>query len=280
MHHGRTIILERQEVVLESAGRADRRPAGLKASSDRGGHGGHCCIASDLNPRQPYGKGRMNETNSTELSDCPRGCTSTGSGCRVFPDYSRDSAKLACTASAINRCDRFPVTAVSKSPYYALALPQECQRLGRPGTDLRKHIVDDVAFHGWPSEWVHSAPKFHQVGTTESRSDYRISKFRYEIVPGFFAPAVLYEPEKVSGHVPAILNVIGHEPMGNAAEYEQKRCINFAKRGIIALSLGWVGFGEMALKGNDHDDAAALDLVGSNALGFFYLGMRRGLDYL
>jgi dienelactone hydrolase len=145
---------------------------------------------------------------------------------------------------------------------------------------LRKHIVDDVAFHGWPSEWVHSAPKFHQVGTTESRSDYRISKFRYEIVPGFFAPAVLYEPEKVSGHLPAILNVIGHEPMGNAAEYEQKRCINFAKRGIIALSLGWVGFGEMALKGNDHDDAAALDLVGSNALGFFYLGMRRGLDYL
>jgi dienelactone hydrolase len=145
---------------------------------------------------------------------------------------------------------------------------------------LRKHIVDDVAFHGWPSEWVHSAPNFQQVGTTELRNGYRISKFRYEIVPGFFAPAVLYEPEKVSGHVPAILNVIGHEPMGNAAEYEQKRCINFAKRGIIALSLGWVGFGEMALKGNEHDDAAALDLVGSNALGFFYLGMRRGLDYL
>ena len=64
--------------------------------------------------------------------------------------------------------------------------------------------------------------------------------------------------------------MIGHEPQGNATEYEQKRCINFAKRGIIALSLGWVGFGELALKGDDHDDAGALDLVGSNALGFFY----------
>src|SRR6202034_2885221 len=109
---------------------------------------------------------------------------------------------------------------------------------------------------------------------------YTVSKFRYEIVPGFWAPAILYQPEKISGRAPAILNVIGHEPMGEAAEYEQKRCINFAKRGIVALSLGWVGFGELSGKGNDHDDAGALDLVGSNALGFFYLGMRRGLDYL
>lgn len=145
---------------------------------------------------------------------------------------------------------------------------------------MRKHILHDVAFHGWPVEWVESAPKFQQVGATESRNGYRVTKLRYEIVPGFDAPAILYEPEKLGGRAPAILNVIGHEPKGNAAEYEQKRCINFAKRGIIALSLGWAGFGEMHLKGDDHDDAAALDLVGSNALGFFYLGMRRGLDYL
>jgi dienelactone hydrolase len=145
---------------------------------------------------------------------------------------------------------------------------------------LRKHILDDIAFHGWPNEWVQSGPNFRQVGPTESRTGYRVSRFLYEIVPGFDATAVLYEPEKTTGRAPAILNVIGHEPKGNAAEYEQKRCINFARRGIIALNLGWVGFGEMALKGNDHDDAAALDLVGSNALGFFYLGMRRGLDYL
>ncbi|MGB7546588.1 MAG: acetylxylan esterase [Terracidiphilus sp.] len=145
---------------------------------------------------------------------------------------------------------------------------------------LRKHLLNDIAFHGWPSEWVESAPHFQQVGAIEAGNGYRLRKLRYEIVPGFYATAILYEPEKISGRVPAILNVIGHEPMGNAAEYEQKRCINFAKRGIIALSMGWVGFGEMALKGDDHDDAAALDLVGSNALGFFYLGMRRGLDYL
>ena len=161
-----------------------------------------------------------------------------------------------------------------------LPTPQSANDWADQQQKLREHVLNDVAFHGWPTEWVQSAPHFEQAGQTESRNGYRVSKFLYEIVPGFDATAILYEPEKISGRDPAILNVIGHEPKGNAAEYEQKRCINFAKRGIIALSLGWVGFGEMAQKGNDHDDAAALDLVGSNALGFFYLGMRRGLDYL
>jgi dienelactone hydrolase len=161
-----------------------------------------------------------------------------------------------------------------------LPTPQSANDWADQQQKLREHVLNDVAFHGWPTEWVQSAPHFEQAGQTESRNGYRVSKFLYEIVPGFDATAILYEPEKINGRDPAILNVIGHEPKGNAAEYEQKRCINFAKRGIIALSLGWVGFGEMAQKGNDHDDAAALDLVGSNALGFFYLGMRRGLDYL
>jgi dienelactone hydrolase len=114
----------------------------------------------------------------------------------------------------------------------------------------------------------------------QSGKGYRLHKFRYEIVPGFDSAAVLYEPQTVNGKAPAILNLIGHEVAGNAAEYEQKRCINFAKRGIFALSLSWAGFGELAQVENGHDYAAHLDLVGANALGFFYLAMRRGLDYL
>src|SRR5277367_3004219 len=74
---------------------------------------------------------------------------------------------------------------------------------------LRKHILDDVAFHGWPTEWVQSAPRFQQVGPTELRNGYRVSKFLYEIVPDFEATAILYEPEKISGRAPAILNVVG-----------------------------------------------------------------------
>jgi hypothetical protein len=145
---------------------------------------------------------------------------------------------------------------------------------------LRHHVLTDIAFHGWPREVVEAPPRFEQTGVIETSNGYRLRKFRYEIVPGFQSTAVLYEPKKISGKAPAILNVIGHEPDGNAAEYEQKRCINFAKRGIFALSLSWPGFGELAQRENAHDYAAYLDLVGSNALGFFYLTMRRGLDYL
>ena len=157
---------------------------------------------------------------------------------------------------------------------------------GRPeewntsGQKLRKHILEDIIYHGWPQSWVEAPPHFEQIEVIETGKGYRLRKFRYEIVPGFTSTAILYEPETIQGRIPAILNVIGHEPYGNAVEYEQKRCINFAKRGILALSLSWIGFGELAQPENAHDYSAQLDLVGTSAVGFFYLSMRRGLDFL
>jgi dienelactone hydrolase len=161
-----------------------------------------------------------------------------------------------------------------------LPKPSSPQQWTAEEARLRAHILNDVAFHGWPREWVDSPPRFEQVGTIESGHGYRIRKFRYEIVPGFMSTALLYEPEPMVGRAPAILSLIGHEPEGTAVEYEQKRCINFAKRGIVALNLGWMEFGDLSQPENAHDYAADLDLVGSNALGLFYLAMKRGLDYL
>jgi dienelactone hydrolase len=161
-----------------------------------------------------------------------------------------------------------------------LPLPTSASQWTTEEQHVRQHVLEDVAFHGWPREWINSAPKFEQVGLIETNNGYRIRKFRYEIVPGFISTALLYEPYKLKGRVPAVLNLIGHEPEGIEVEYEQKRCINFAKRGIVALNLGWMGFGELSQPENNHDYAADLNLVGSNAFGFFYLAMRRGLDYL
>ena len=160
------------------------------------------------------------------------------------------------------------------------AVPATAAQWTAEAQKFRKHILEDLAFHGWPQEWVHSAPKFVQTALIETGHGYRIRKFRYEVVPGFESTAILYEPQHISGQIPAILNVVGHDPLGNAVEYEQKRCINFAKRGILALSLGWPGFGELGQPDNNHDFGAQLDLVGSHELGYFYLLMRRGLDYL
>ena len=148
-------------------------------------------------------------------------------------------------------------------------------------TRLRRHLLDDVVFHGWPDQWVKSAPRFEDVGVIEGGVGYRIRKLRYDVVPGFQSVALLYEPEKVNGKIPAILNVNGHVgPPGKSVEYKQKRCINFAKHGIMALNLEWFAYGELAAKGNEHWFGAHLDLVGLNELGLFYLEMRRGLDYL
>jgi len=158
--------------------------------------------------------------------------------------------------------------------------PARPEQWNASGQKLRKHILEDIIYHGWPQSWVQAPPHFEQIAVIETGKGYRLRKLRYEIVPGFTSTAILYEPEVMQGKVPAILNVIGHEPDGNAVEYEQKRCINFARRGILALSLSWIGFGEMAQPGNAHDYTAQLDLVGTSAVGFFYLSMRRGLDLL
>jgi dienelactone hydrolase len=161
-----------------------------------------------------------------------------------------------------------------------LPAPQSAGQWTEEEARLRKQILDEVAFHGWPEGWVNSPPKFEAVGEVPGGNGYRMRKLRFEIVPGFESTAILYEPLNVSGKVPAILNVNGHDPLGKAAEYKQKRCINFAKRGIYALSLEWIGFGELLNPENAHEVGADLDLVGSNVLGLFYLAMRRGLDYL
>jgi len=146
---------------------------------------------------------------------------------------------------------------------------------------LRRHLLQDVVFHGWPPEWVNSSSKFEDVGVIETHQGYRLRKLRYEVVPGLQSVAILYEPEKLEGKAPAILNVHGHVgPTGKAVEYKQKRCINFAKHGILALNVEWFAFGELQAEGNQHWYGAHLDLVGANALGIFLLEMRRGLDYL
>jgi len=165
-------------------------------------------------------------------------------------------------------------TASPPSPQSSEAWTAEARR-------IRQHTLRDVAFHGWPADWVNSPPKFEEVGVIETGDGYKLRKLRYEIVPGFYSVAILYEPDHLQGKVPAILNVNGHEPLlGKAAEYKQKRCINYAKRGILALNIEWLWCGELHRPENSHFNGAHLDLVGSNALGLFYLEMRRGLDYL
>ena len=162
-----------------------------------------------------------------------------------------------------------------------LVVPASAEQWTAEAQRIRRHLLDDVIFHGWPREWVNSPPHFEDLGTLPSGKGYKLRKLRYEIVPGFYSTALLYEPDNVQGKVPAVLNVMGHFlDAGNKEEFEQKLCINQALKGMIALNLEWIDMGELNTRFNDHWFASQLDLVGMNGVGLFYLAMRRGLDYL
>ncbi len=151
----------------------------------------------------------------------------------------------------------------------------------REGEQIRKRVLEDVVYHGWPSEWVNSAPRFEDLGAIPSGKGYTLHKLRYEVVPGFYTTALLYEPADLQGKAPAVLNVMGHHgSRGKAEVFQQKICINEALRGMIALNLEWLGMGESNTQENSHWYGGHLDLAGANMVGLFYLAMRRGLDYL
>ena len=184
--------------------------------------------------------------------------------------------EILAPSAALHQIKSFILSRVAPPPSATSA-----QQWTEQARRLRQHLLQEVVFHGWPDEWVNSPPKFEDIGVIETGQGYRLRKLRYEIVPGFQSVAILYEPERLQGKLAAILNVNGHVgPPGKAVEYKQKRCINFAKHGILALNVEWFFFGELRQEGNQHWYGAHLDLVGANGLGIFLLEMRRGLDYL
>ena len=79
--------------------------------------------------------------------------------------------------------------------------------------------------------------------TRIAANGYRVKKFRYEVVPGLWLPGLLYEPAQLSGRVPAVVNLNGHEGEGKANSYIQERCINLAKKGMLAIQLRVVRHG-------------------------------------
>ena len=163
----------------------------------------------------------------------------------------------------------------------SLPAPPSAEQWTTEAKRLRREVLEKVVFYGWPREWVEAPLRFEDRGLLPSGPGYRTRKLRYEIVPGFWAAAILYEPERLSGKVPAILNVNGHVGApGKAVEYKQKRCINQARQGFLSLNLEWFSYGELSQLENRHWYGAHLDLAGANGVGLFYLAMRKGLDYL
>jgi dienelactone hydrolase len=145
---------------------------------------------------------------------------------------------------------------------------------------IRKNVLNNAVFRGVPSAWRGASRRTEWLNTIAGGPGYRIKKLRYEAIPGLWIPALLYEPERLEGRVPVVLNVNGHDRNGKASPYKQIRCINLAKRGMLALNVEWLGMGQLQGDGFSHSRMNQLDLCGTSGLAVFYLAMERALDLL
>ena len=160
-------------------------------------------------------------------------------------------------------------------------LPSRAEEWTAQASDTRRKLLREVVYRGWPQEWVEAPLRFREVGPPQEHRGYRLRKLLLQVLPGLQIPALLYEPTGDRSPLPAVLNVNGHvRGPGKSVEYKQKRCISLARRGVVALNLEWLACGELSHPENQHWFGAHLDLVGANAIGLFYLAMRKGLDYL
>ena len=162
----------------------------------------------------------------------------------------------------------------------ALQLPKTARQWQKEQQSLRQQVLENVIFRGVPNSWRNKKPAIVWLETIKTKHGYSLRKLRVEILPGLWIPAVLYEPDQLAKRVPVVLNVNGHDRKGKATPYKQLRCINLAKRGMLALNLEWLGMGQLNTRGYSHNDLAKLDLCGTSGVSVFFLAMSRGLDVL
>lgn len=144
---------------------------------------------------------------------------------------------------------------------------------------LRQRVLNEVILRGEGRGWTEAKTRVQWLDVLPGNG-YRIKRLRYEVIPGLWIPALLYEPVKLTGKVPVILNANGHEGTGVANDYIQIRCINEAKKGALALNFEWLGMGQLKTDGFSHARSNQLDLVGTNGVVLHYLSQKRGLDIL
>ena len=173
-------------------------------------------------------------------------------------------------------------TSFVKARIPKLEVPLSAKEWQREASELRDRILKTVVFNGVPEHWHKTEPNIEIIANISVHEAYTIRKLRVEALPGLWIPALLYLPTNLrkGARIPAVLNVNGHDPKGKSSKHKQLRCINLAKRGMLALNMEWLGMGQLRSPSFSHNHLAKLDLCGRSGLAVFYLAMSRGLDVL
>ncbi|MFC1633511.1 alpha/beta hydrolase family protein [Planctomycetota bacterium] len=157
--------------------------------------------------------------------------------------------------------------------------PQDIPKWESKVPELREAVLKTVYLRGFPARALLDKPTVVWQEVLRPDDAYAIRKLRYEIYPGYWIPALLYEPARLRGKLPVVLNANGHHSGGKAAGYKQARCINLAKRGMLALNFEFIGMGQLQAD-SSHNNMAQLNATGLSGVGLFYLAMKKGLDIL
>lgn len=144
---------------------------------------------------------------------------------------------------------------------------------------LQRAFLEKVYLRGIPRKISAGKPRVRWGATLRPDPSYVVRKLCYEAYPNYWIPALLYEPTKLTGKVPVVINPNGHGRGGKASEFKQIRCANIARRGMIALNIEFLGMGDLEADCR-HDNIALLDLTGMAGVGLHYLALKKGLDVL
>jgi dienelactone hydrolase len=120
-----------------------------------------------------------------------------------------------------------------------------------------------------------------------TRDGYSVEKVYFQTYPGFYLAGNLYRPAgQGQGPFPSILNPHGHWAQGRLTDAEDgsipARCINFAKRGIVAFCYDMVGYND-TIQIPEHRRFAtnpACQLWNISLMGLQTWNSIRALDYI
>jgi dienelactone hydrolase len=124
--------------------------------------------------------------------------------------------------------------------------------------------------------------------------DYLVEKLVFESFPGYFVPALLYKPKRISAPAPGVLSPCGHAAVAKAYPEYQTLHVNLVKRGYVVLTYDPVGQGERSqfwdvanrktrfnLGCGEHAViGTALELLGTSLARYRIWDGIRGIDYL
>lgn len=149
--------------------------------------------------------------------------------------------------------------------------------------EVRWHVRRMLGLDPWPAR----LPLNVHYGGKLDRSDYTLRRVYFQTWPQVYASGWLYLPKSTGKH-PAVLNPHGHWPLGATDPVIQQRCIGFAKKGYVALTLDAAHIGiewdkpqsEMRRPVVPAANSTRNYLIGINSAGVQTWNLMRAIDFL